>query len=851
MNSRKSSIWLWATLFSVSLFLSGCNTESLDGSSESSTEAGNEDSAGDGNDDSGNSGDTQTPTYTVTTQTGSGGSITPASISAVSNQTANFTLSTDNGYSIDSVSGCSGNLNGTTYTTGPITSNCTVSARFKPTAYLVNTQVGVGGHIEPARASVVYGDTTSFTLSADGGYVIESVTGCSGTLVENIFTTGAITNSCTISASFSESPRPNVSISDGEILEGDSETTTLILNVMLSEPSDTEVQVAYTTHDDTALAGSDYTAASGTLTIPANATSGEISLSILGDTEIEPSETFTVILDNVSTNATLGTSTATVTITNDDLDGTLGEAGPNVTDIYPATVTHAVASPISDTVIADSAERSRWSSNVPLSAGYHEFWVAPNVPEGQGDGTEANPWDLYSALNGTNNGDRIPDNSIVWLKQGDYVSPRLNTADQNPETYGNDPLPLWPVRRMQGDVPNNRGIHFRPELGAKVRLDGGVNFTFVYEGSGVWLWDVEMTSIASPHTEGDYHFREDDFRPQPDYLIPMCDGYGGTTQCYIDIKQWLLDHNSIERNGSAITAGNYHALINTVSHRLSAGYYSWKRAKNALIYGCIAYDNGLAALDRLHGPGVYAQNESATPRRYDENIVAGNFSNPFQLYSATSGGEVLGSMHGEGNIVFGARKIADGEAPFRRRLDVMFGKNGGEDQQFRENYIYGHELETGAYDASNMVFENNYVLYSKSSDCLACEGHGNIVENIPTTQRIHIRPNAYDPRKANLIVINPNRDPVISISLGEFAQAGDHIEVYNSIDLNVDSEPLTQGVYNGEYFNLSMPGSSNPDWTDWPWNAYQPDNPADSEDPFDYSTVKHEFWAFVLIKTPQ
>ncbi len=180
----------------------------------------------------------------------------------------------------------------------------------------------------------------------------------------------------------------------------------------------------------------------------------------------------------------------------------------------------------------------------------------------------------------------------------------------------------------------------------------------------------------------------------------------------------------------------------------------------------------------------------------------------------------------------------------------MFGDDSGTEQIFQENYIYGQELETGSYDATDLVFEDNYAIYSKTSDCLACSGNGNVVENIPTTQRIHIRPNAYDPRKAHLVVINPDRDPVISISLGDYAEAGDYIEVYNAVDLTVDAEPIAKGIYDGAYFNLPMPGSSNPYWVDWPWNHYEPDNPADSEEPFDFSSVKHEFWAFVLIKKP-
>jgi Rieske Fe-S protein len=51
--------------------------------------------------------------------------------------TAQFTVTPNSGYQIASVTGCGGNLSGTTYTTGPITANCTVSASFDAITVIV------------------------------------------------------------------------------------------------------------------------------------------------------------------------------------------------------------------------------------------------------------------------------------------------------------------------------------------------------------------------------------------------------------------------------------------------------------------------------------------------------------------------------------------------------------------------------------------------------------------------------------------------------------------------------------------------------------------------------------------
>jgi hypothetical protein len=68
--------------------------------------------------------------HTVTTGSGTGGVITPASKVVKNGGSTTLTLKADYGYKIDQVSGCNGILTGTQYKTGPITADCTVTAEF-------------------------------------------------------------------------------------------------------------------------------------------------------------------------------------------------------------------------------------------------------------------------------------------------------------------------------------------------------------------------------------------------------------------------------------------------------------------------------------------------------------------------------------------------------------------------------------------------------------------------------------------------------------------------------------------------------------------------------------------------
>lgn len=72
-----------------------------------------------------------------------------------------------------------------------------------PPSYSVQTSVGEGGNVSPTSQTVVSGSSISFTITANTGYSIDSVTGCGGTLANNTYTTGQITADCTVTASFS------------------------------------------------------------------------------------------------------------------------------------------------------------------------------------------------------------------------------------------------------------------------------------------------------------------------------------------------------------------------------------------------------------------------------------------------------------------------------------------------------------------------------------------------------------------------------------------------------------------------------------------------------------------------
>ncbi len=153
--------------------------------------------------------------YAVTISAGTNGRATPNAVQIVTRgNTTSFTLTPDTGYHIVSPVGgsCGGTLSGATYTTVPITADCTVSAEFALNQYTVTATAGNGGIITPGTRSALHGGSASFSVTPSPGYFIGLVSGCGGALSGDSYSTGLVNGNCSISATFITAP---ASVSNG------------------------------------------------------------------------------------------------------------------------------------------------------------------------------------------------------------------------------------------------------------------------------------------------------------------------------------------------------------------------------------------------------------------------------------------------------------------------------------------------------------------------------------------------------------------------------------------------------------------------------------------------------------
>jgi len=146
-------------------------------------------------------------TFAVTPGPVTGGSISPATPQTVNyNATTSFTVTPATGYSIAGVTGCGGSLSGTTYTTGPITGACSVTATFSINTFAVTFAAGANGTLTgTASQTVNYGSSaTAVTAVPAAGYHFVNWTGTGGfaTSTTNPLTVSNVTAAQAITANF-------------------------------------------------------------------------------------------------------------------------------------------------------------------------------------------------------------------------------------------------------------------------------------------------------------------------------------------------------------------------------------------------------------------------------------------------------------------------------------------------------------------------------------------------------------------------------------------------------------------------------------------------------------------------
>jgi len=336
-------------------------------------------------------------------------------------------------------------------------------------------------------------------------------------------------------------------------------------------------------------------------------------------------------------------------------------------------------------------------------------------------------------------------------------------------------------------------IVVRQAPGARATIDGnyaGNDPTLTIKGANTWYWGFEI-------------FNSDPTRYTAD------------------------GENPPRRGEGVLLLGKGARLVNMVIHDTSQAVLTSEVAVGAKVYGSLLYYNGFLSPDRGHGHGIYAQNFDATPKELHDNIIFEQFG--WGIHAYGEGGH-LDNMDLEGNVSFDNGGLA---GTYRANILVGGTANVAHRPRLVANYTYtrnGKGKNDLGYSAgcTDPVVMDNYFANGRALDVNNCTGlaiDGNTFVGTtagfsasafanntylgtarPSVNQVFVRGNAYEPKRANIVVYNWELGDTVDVDVGGVLAVGDGYEVRNAADFF--AAPVAEGTYTGAAISLPLRGLS-------------------------------------------
>ena len=401
-----------------------------------------------------------------------------------------------------------------------------------------------------------------------------------------------------------------------------------------------------------------------------------------------------------------------------------------------------------------------------------DFYASPTgtTSTAAGTGSIANPWALQTALAQPS---AVHAGDTIWLRGGTYVG------------------------RFTSYLAGSSGqpIVARSYPGEWARVDGGPGrptATLSIRGQYAWFRDFEIfSSSTTRHSAFD-----GDYPP--------------------DINRW---------DTITIAQDTTHAgikIINMVLHDGAQGITAWVTATDA--------ESTKPALQQRMGcrddSGLRPRVLRAKQRRHEyirDNIVFNQYGLGLHIYGSDVA--LLDNVEITGNTVFDnglpsqfgpSRNILYGGGSVAHNGNIQsnysFWRTGGPSQGVTFGYYVG---VTNFIIQDNVVasMDNNSVTFRGTCSSLTVTGN-KFYQNVsgisestypsnsyyhttkPTGAFVYVRPNAYEPGRANITVYNWNRASSVAVDVGNVLTVGSQFEVRNAQDFF--AAPVLSGTYAGK-----------------------------------------------------
>ena len=320
------------------------------------------------------------------------------------------------------------------------------------------------------------------------------------------------------------------------------------------------------------------------------------------------------------------------------------------------------------------------------------------------------------------------------------------------------------------------------------------------------------------------------------------------------------------RRGNIDVRGDRVSVVNLVVHDCGSGFGFWAEGEGGEVSGCLIYNNGWRGPDRGHGHAIYAQNARGTKRIVDNVVfhqfaygihvygsqkaslkgfeIDGNIA--FENGCLTRKGDnAPGIMVGGGSpaeriavrdnvIVGGGMRL--GYPWGTTNEDVVCTGNYSEGLvlcDFRKATVMHNTIVTSSTvvsleGAERLLLgglrwnENDYyVTDGRWGECSVVESSksrglsftewrattgldvkSTFTKGAPSNLRVIVRPNAHEPGRAHLAVLNPAKLTEVEVDLSRVLTSGQKFRIVSVKDFFGKS--LASGVYDGRPVRVPM-----------------------------------------------
>jgi hypothetical protein len=448
----------------------------------------------------------------------------------------------------------------------------------------------------------------------------------------------------------------------------------------------------------------------------------------------------------------------------------------------------------------------------PPRSGWH---VSPSGTAG-GSGSIGSPWNLGYALSGASG--KIQPGDTVWLHGGTYRGAFVATVAGAPG------LPVvireYPGERATIDVAGSTSSTSRGDA-------------FVVKGGWTVWWGFEMMS-SDPNRSTNTRSNMMINNASNTKYINLVIHDGG-----IGFYTWAQQTN-VEVNGSIFYNNGWQGPVQGGGHGMylksDAGPLTIKDniMFNQFGYGVQVYSEpGDGGLVNITLDGNVSFNNSSISTQYNTsgnaNILMGGVV-PVQHGRVVNNMTYFSPGYGVQNFVMGFSTYANADATLQdnyavggsytlavgrwsqltSRNNQLFGTSHV--LQLKDTSLTGFTWQTNSYrrDPVAPAWQYNGTDYPFATWTLKTGlGLTDVTQPLnPTTPQVFVRPSAYEPGRATVVVYNWSRQSSVNVDLSGVLPSGASYEIHNVQDLF--GAPVSSGTYTGGGVGVPMTGVAPP-----------------------------------------